>query len=178
MATFTIYVPEKDPIEIALDTIEQVSIGRGPDNDVVIDDVSMSGSHAVIRNLGGTYQITDLDSTNGSFLNGDALTEEVLSHGDRVKFGNIESVYAEADTEEAPAQESAPMETADDYTGGGGHAAAIAEVSNCPLGFKDLSPIEKVVKKDTVGQIAMIVGVVAIVAAIVVVAMSATMKAV
>ncbi|MAS95662.1 MAG: hypothetical protein CMO55_20875 [Verrucomicrobiales bacterium] len=176
MATITIYVPDQEPLELALDGYEQVSIGRGPDNDVVIDHVSISGSHAVIYNLGGTFQVNDQGSTNGTFLNGEPISEGVLSNGARVMFGSVESVFADeaAEGEEGDAGFAA---------GGGGsgyasgHQAHLADVSNKPSGFTDLSPIEKVVKKDVVGQLAMILGVVAILAAIAVAALAFTMKA-
>ena len=45
-----------------------VRIGRDPGNDVVIDDTSMSGYHAVVRSQGGALHIQDLNSTNGIYL--------------------------------------------------------------------------------------------------------------
>tara|TARA_R110000850_G_scaffold51455_7_gene124954 strand:- start:843 stop:1367 length:525 start_codon:yes stop_codon:yes gene_type:complete len=173
MATFTIYVPEQDPLEYALDGIEQLSIGRGPENDVVLDHVSLSGSHAVVQNLGGTFQVTDLGSTNGTFLDGEAITEGVLAHGSQVMFGSVQAVFAEA----AAAEEPAAVEGDGGSSYVGGHAATVAEVSNRPPDFANLSPIEKVEKKDVVGQVATLVGVVAILAAIAVIAMSAMMTA-
>lgn len=174
MATITIYVPDQEPLELALDGYEQVSIGRGPDNDVVIDHVSISGSHAVIYNLGGTFQVNDLGSTNGTFLNGEPISEGVLTHGSRVMFGSVESVFVD----EAAEAEGDPAFAA---TGSGsgyasGHQAHLAESSSKPSGFVDLSPIEKVVKKNAVGQIAMLLGIVAILAAVAVAALSYTMK--
>lgn len=93
MATITIYVPDQEPIELALDGYEQVSIGRGPDNDIVLDHVSISGSHAVIHNFGGTFQVEDLGSTNGTFLNGKAISEAVLGNGARINLGAVEAVF-------------------------------------------------------------------------------------
>ncbi|MEM9016155.1 MAG: FHA domain-containing protein, partial [Verrucomicrobiota bacterium] len=95
MASITLYVPEQEPLELALDGYEQITIGRGPDNDVVLDHVSMSGSHAVIQNLEGTFQVNDLGSTNGTFVNGDQITEAVLSHGTRIMFGNVDAVFSD-----------------------------------------------------------------------------------
>lgn len=172
MATITIYVPDQEPLELALDGYEQVTIGRGPDNDIVLDHVSMSGSHAIIFNIGGTYQMQDLNSTNGTFLNGVPVTEAVLTNGSRINFGNVEAVF----------QDEASVEDTFGTDSGGsgyasGHLADIAEVSNRPAGFVNLSPIEKVVKKNTLGLVATIVGAVAILAAIALVVLSAMMKA-
>jgi len=172
MATITIYVPDQEPLELALDGYEQVTIGRGPDNDIVLDHVSMSGSHAIIFNIGGTYQLQDLNSTNGTFLNGVPVTETVLTNGSRINFGSVEAVF----------QDEASVEDTFGTDSGGsgyasGHLADIAEVSNRPAGFVNLSPIEKVVKKNTLGLVATIVGAIAIVAAIALVVLSAMMKA-
>lgn len=177
MANITIYVPDQEPLELALDGYEQVSIGRGPDNDIVLDHVSMSGSHAIIYNIGGTFQIQDLGSTNGTFLNGEAISEGVLSHGSRVNFGSIEAVFQD----ENAAGSSDDNSFASSAGGSGyasGHVAEIADTSNRPADFGDLSPIEKVVKKNTLGQIAMAIGVVAILAAVAVMVLSSMMEAV
>ncbi|PAW63139.1 MAG: hypothetical protein B9S38_17980 [Verrucomicrobiia bacterium Tous-C4TDCM] len=172
MATITIYVPDQEPIELALDGYEQVSIGRGPDNDIVLDHVSMSGSHAVIHNIGGSFQVQDLGSTNGTFVNGSAVAEAGLANGCRVQFGAIEAVFH--DETEAGATFGASS-GGSGYTSG--HVSEIAEVSNRPASFRDLSPIEKVVKKNALALAATLVGVVAILAAIALIALSAMMKA-
>lgn len=173
MATLTIYVPDQEPIELALDGYEQVSIGRGPDNDIVLDHVSMSGSHAVIHNQGGVIQLQDLGSTNGTFVNGDAISEAVLSPGARVHFGAVEAVFQD----DSAAAESAPAFSSSGGSGYGGHHAEIADGSNRPSDYQNLSPIEKVVKKDVLGLVALLVGVVAILAAIALVVVSTMMKA-
>jgi len=172
MATITIYVPDQEPIELALDGYEQVSIGRGPDNDIVLDHVSMSGSHAMIHNLGGNFQVQDLGSTNGTFVNGAAISEAALANGYRVQFGGVEAVFHDE------TQASADFGASSGGSGySGGHSAEIAEVSNRPAGFQNLSPIEKVVKKNALAQVATLVGVLAILAAIALVVLSAMMKA-
>ena len=48
-------------------------IGRAEDNDVEVDDLSVSRHHAELRNTGGGYEIVDLDSRNGTFLNGSPI---------------------------------------------------------------------------------------------------------
>lgn len=177
MASITIFVPDQEPLEIDLDGYEQISVGRSPDNDVVIDHVSMSGSHAIIQNLGGVFQINDQGSTNGTFVNQQPIAEVVLGNGDQVLFGSVEATFVDAVTEEAPAEEAAP-EPAAAGEGGGGygmHHAEIAEVSNRPDGFNNLSPIEKIEKKDVLGQISVLIGVVAILAAIAVAGLAFTM---
>ncbi len=171
MATITIYVPDQEPLQLALDGYEQVSIGRGPDNDIVLDHVSMSGTHATILNIGGTFQIQDLGSTNGTYLNGEAISEGVLSHGSRVNFGSVEAVFQD---ETAAGESHSFASSGSGYTSG--HVAEIAETSNRPADFGDLSPIEKVVKKNTLGRVAVAIGVVAILAAIAVAVFAGMME--
>jgi pSer/pThr/pTyr-binding forkhead associated (FHA) protein len=174
MASITLYLPEQEPLEVALDGYEQITVGRGPDNDLVLDHVSLSGSHAVLLNLGGVFQVQDLGSTNGTFVNGEAVSEAVLSHGSRVQFGAIEAIFQD----EASAAEAGESFASGGGSGfGGGHQAELAEVSNRPSGYSDLSPIEKVVKKDPLALVATLVGVVALLAAIALAVLSATMKA-
>ena len=173
MASLTIYIPDQEPIEVALDGYEQISVGRAEGNDLVLDHVSMSSSHAVLRNVDGTFQVEDLGSTNGTFLNGDAVSEGVLANGSRVAFGHVEAVFSD---------EAAAGGEVDSGAGAGsgyaaGHAAELAEVSNRDANFTNLSPIEKVEKKDMVAMVAMIVGVVAILAAAAVAGLAATMSA-
>lgn len=65
-------------------------IGREPDhNDVVIDDRTISRQHARIRYEKGAYVIYDLASANGVFVNGEQVQRRVLTHGDRIKLGQV-----------------------------------------------------------------------------------------
>ncbi|MDF1823446.1 MAG: FHA domain-containing protein [Verrucomicrobiales bacterium] len=170
MASITLYVPEQDPIAIELDAYEQITIGRGPDNDLVLDHVSLSGSHAVIQNEGGSFKVTDLGSTNGTFVNGEQITEAPLVEGTRVLFGSVDSVFSDGGA-------AAPAESGVAESGHVSHQAHLAETSSRPDGFVNLSPIEKVVKKDTVGLIGMIVGAIGVLAAIGLIVVSASMSA-
>ncbi len=175
MASITLYLPDQDPLQYALDGYEQITFGRGPESDIVIDHVSLSGSHAVLLNLGGVFQIQDLGSTNGTFVDGEAVTETTLAHGSRIQFGSIEAVFEE----EGQAADEAGAEAS---VGGGGSgygsgvSGEIAEASRRPAGYGDLSPIEKVAKKDPLAIVAMIIGVIAVLSAIALAVLSASMK--
>lgn len=176
MATITIYLPEQEPLEIALDGYEQITLGRGPDNDVVLDHPSISGSHAVIQNLGGIFQVTDLGSTNGTFVNDEQVSEMVLGHGAQILFGHVAAQFLDGDAAlDAATDMAASGDGGQAY--GSGHHAEIAESSSRPAGYVNVSPIEKVVKKDTMAMVAMVLGLVAIVAALALVTVSAMMKA-
>ena len=63
---------------------EPCTFGRDPQNDIVIDDRPVSRKHAEIRLRLGRYTLYDLQSTNGTFVNGRRIAEVVLSDGDRI----------------------------------------------------------------------------------------------
>lgn len=70
-----------------------VNIGRGRGNDIILDDPRVSRHHAQIRRRRGRCVVFDLDSANGTFVNGRPIAEAVLSDGDRVSFGGVELVF-------------------------------------------------------------------------------------
>src|SRR4051812_25001977 len=61
-----------------------VTVGRKPDNDVVIDNPAISGHHCRIALEGGTYYVEDLESTNGTFVNEKRVKKSGLHHNDVV----------------------------------------------------------------------------------------------
>lgn len=62
-------------------------VGRGPDVDAVFDDPEMSQRHAAIEFSRGRFHVTDLDSTNGTRVNGTPIATSELAHGDRIQAG-------------------------------------------------------------------------------------------
>jgi hypothetical protein len=66
---------------------QMVSIGRAPDNDVVVGDPATSGHHGRIEVRGGSFWISDLGSTNGTLVNGQPVIEQQLSDGDMIAIG-------------------------------------------------------------------------------------------
>jgi len=76
-------------------TKERTTIGRRPYNDVVIDHLAVSGEHAVITLAeGGTAAVEDMDSTNGTFVNGQSVTKrQALHSGDTVEVGKYKIRY-------------------------------------------------------------------------------------
>jgi len=66
----------------------EVSIGRGPENLVVIPDISVSRRHAMLRRENGRYLLLDQASGNGTRLNGKPVTRSPLRSGDRIAFGD------------------------------------------------------------------------------------------
>lgn len=84
---------------------ERLTVGRDTGNDVVIDDPFASREHAAITSVGHDHIIEDLQSSNGTFVNGIRVTRHILQHGDVVDFGALHLRYvnprasAEADLE-------------------------------------------------------------------------------
>jgi hypothetical protein len=72
---------------------ERLSIGRHPDNDISLDDKSVSGHHAVIVTILQDSFLEDLDSTNGTQVNGKAISKHPLTHGDVVSIGRNRLQY-------------------------------------------------------------------------------------
>jgi pSer/pThr/pTyr-binding forkhead associated (FHA) protein len=74
-----------------------VMIGRAPLNQLVIDHPTVSGQHAVLLRTGDSYSLKDLNSTNGTQINGDFVTDAELEDGDTIRFGSVIAVFARGD---------------------------------------------------------------------------------
>lgn len=68
-------------------TKERTTVGRRPYNDVVIDNLAVSGEHAVFLMNGDDVEVEDLGSTNGTYVNGKAIKRQPLRNGDTVEVG-------------------------------------------------------------------------------------------
>ncbi|MDR3214358.1 MAG: FHA domain-containing protein [Azoarcus sp.] len=78
--------------EIVL-TRERTSIGRKPINDIQIDNLSISGQHAVITHILGDAFLEDLNSTNGTYVNGQPVKKYVLRNNDVIELGKYRIKY-------------------------------------------------------------------------------------
>jgi pSer/pThr/pTyr-binding forkhead associated (FHA) protein len=74
-----------------------VMIGRAPLNHIVIDHPTVSAQHAVLLRTGDSYSLKDLNSTNGTQINGDFVTDADLKDGDTIRFGSVTAVFARSD---------------------------------------------------------------------------------
>ena len=68
-------------------TKDKTTLGRRPYNDIVIDNLAVSGEHAVLQMVGSDVFIEDLNSTNGTYINGKAVKKQLLTHNDTVEIG-------------------------------------------------------------------------------------------
>jgi pSer/pThr/pTyr-binding forkhead associated (FHA) protein len=87
-----------------------VTIGRLPDNAVIIDNPAVSGHHARVYLEGAQVVLEDLHSTNGTFVNGRPITRQILQHGDEVLVGKHQLVFDRATVEAPGAVTATPME--------------------------------------------------------------------
>jgi pSer/pThr/pTyr-binding forkhead associated (FHA) protein len=108
-----------------------ITIGRGPDNIVVVDDPSVSSRHAQLELSGELYRLKDLDSTNGTRVNGVPITETVLRFDDRIRLGGVEARF------EPDARGSQPLPALQQIE------AKPAETSAAPVDFANASPFPR-----------------------------------
>jgi pSer/pThr/pTyr-binding forkhead associated (FHA) protein len=108
-----------------------ITIGRAPDNMIVIDDPSVSSRHAQMELVGETYRLKDLESTKGTKVNGVPITETVLRFEDRIRFGAIEARYEPDVRGSQPLPELEQIEVKP------------AEMSAAPSGFGNASPFRR-----------------------------------
>lgn len=108
------------------------TIGRAPENAMQLEDPSVSGRHAQLEQVGEDYQLSDLNSTNGTRVNGELITTVTLRVGDRIRFGKVEACYEC----EVPA-EAQPLPVLQQVE------ARPAEVSARPVDFANASPFPR-----------------------------------
>ena len=90
---------EREVVTLTVDGTEHaisqrtVTLGRSRECDIRVDDANVSRRHAQVRQEGATYWLVDLDSTNGTELNGRRVTRAKLSDGDRIGLGGAELVF-------------------------------------------------------------------------------------
>ena len=114
----------------------EITVGRLPDNAIQIEHASVSGHHAILKLDELDYVVTDLESTNGTRINGEKISKQKLRRNDILRLGNIELLY---DSEHALPGE--PMPTASPRVN-------LAECSTHgrPADFLNASPIGKKVR--------------------------------
>ncbi len=74
-------------------TEEVTTIGSVAGNTVVLADPAVSRKHAGIRKVNGEYELADLGSTNGVYVNGHKVPKKTLAAGDIIRVGNTEAVF-------------------------------------------------------------------------------------
>ena len=111
-ASLKILLPTGDVFDREL-TNAETQIGKGPRNDVVIADPAVSTAHAIVRREGSSFTISDIGSRNGTYVNGDRLSEtRQLNHGDVIGIGLTKLTFRMGDYSETGAIEKEVVEAA------------------------------------------------------------------
>ena len=75
-------------------TKDRTTLGRRPYNDIVIDNLAVSGEHAVLQMSGADVVLEDLNSTNGTYINGKAVKKQPLQNNDIIEIGKYRIKFA------------------------------------------------------------------------------------
>jgi pSer/pThr/pTyr-binding forkhead associated (FHA) protein len=86
-------------------TKERYTVGRLPDNDVRIDNPAVSGHHSLIINILNDSFLEDLNSTNGTYVNGKLIKKHALQHGDVITIGHHQLRFSDQQTTESEQDE-------------------------------------------------------------------------
>jgi pSer/pThr/pTyr-binding forkhead associated (FHA) protein len=86
-------------------TKERYTVGRLPDNDVRIDNPAVSGHHSLIINILNDSFLEDLNSTNGTYVNGKLIKKHALQHGDVITIGHHQLRFSDVQTNETEQDE-------------------------------------------------------------------------
>lgn len=88
----------------------EVSIGRGAANEICVNDHSISRQHCVVKQEDGAFKVVDLESYNGTFVNGTPVLEQYLAHGDQLAVGSVLFLFLVDESVSEPPTESANVE--------------------------------------------------------------------
>jgi pSer/pThr/pTyr-binding forkhead associated (FHA) protein len=131
-----------------------ITVGRLPDNTIQIDDASVSSHHAQLSLIGGEYELKDLNSTNGTYVNGQRISGSHLKPGDAIRFGKIDTAFL---AELAAGDDARPLPEAENLE------VKLAEASQRPADFGSFKKKTKA-KRDPVGKMILAFSVLAILA--------------
>jgi len=126
--------PEKDKEQVYPINSNETVVGRSSDADFVLNDLYVSRQHARIVRKNGKYQIVDLNSTHGTFINGQRVEEQALRDGDRVRLGRKELLFG------TRLSELRPSTTAGDFDKSLAHFSAVLDSAE----YSGLSDLEKI----------------------------------
>ncbi len=114
-------------------TKDRTTVGRRPYNDIVIDNLAVSGEHAVLQMTGPEVYLEDLNSTNGTYVNGKAVKKQLLQDNDSVEIGKYKIKYFNDGVSSGTGFESTKFES-DGVAGMGSPLSASAPLSGAGSG--------------------------------------------
>ena len=112
MGKLVLFRPDGTAQDLKLDR-ERVTIGRRPDNDVCLAQAAVSGEHAAVVTILDDSFLEDLGSTNGTLVNGKAVTKHFLQDRDEIDIGREILVYVADDSAKIDAPRAGPERTAE-----------------------------------------------------------------
>jgi len=96
-----------------------IFIGRLPENNIPLSNMGISRRHVKIeQNTDYTYLLSDLNSLNGTLINGEKIKKKTLCHGDKIAIGKYIIIYEDCDSSEQPAQGSEKLQEEGDRIAG------------------------------------------------------------
>ncbi|WP_456416359.1 FHA domain-containing protein [Thiolapillus sp.] len=117
-------------------TDDPITIGRAPDNDIVLDNPGVSSHHAVVEPRRGAYVLLDKKSTNGTFINNNRIDEQELAFRDEIQIYNFVLKYMPR------ARLAAIDEHSGDQSGASEHAATVE------IAISDINALKKLRKRN------------------------------
>ena len=152
MPILTVTLPDGQKLSHEL-TDEITTVGRAEDNVLQIPDGSVSSRHAEIVHRDEKYYLKDLNSTNGTTVNGRTVMETPLGGSDRIQFGDIHAIY---DSEVGGEKRTLPTEERNEIV--------VANSSATPGDFTSAAPFpKKDKKKDPVVQAILTLAIIALI---------------
>ena len=110
MPTLTLKFKDKSLEDYRLQKGHSLTIGRRKDNDVIIENLAVSGHHAKIDSMADGFVLVDLQSKNGSFVNEQLINSHWLKNGDVISIGKHSLVFSYSNDETMPGHDSDEME--------------------------------------------------------------------
>lgn len=110
MATITLKFKDNVLGTFPVEAGKSLTVGRKQGNEILIENLAVSGHHAKIDAVGEGYLLTDLQSKNGSFVNKELVTSHWLKHGDVITIGKHTLEFSYDEGEARPAQEGGGMD--------------------------------------------------------------------
>lgn len=111
MPTITLQFKGATVKEFALHSDRSITIGRKESNDIIIPNLGVSGVHARIDSIAQQFTLTDVGSTNGTFVNRELITTRILQNNDIILIGKHELVFDCSDLEQTGVENQQVEET-------------------------------------------------------------------
>lgn len=78
------------------------TVGRHPDSDIFLDDITVSRRHAEIKHVGPSFEVVDSGSLNGTYVNRERIERATLNSGDEIQIGKFKLVFVQGEGWVAP----------------------------------------------------------------------------